>query len=203
MERREVKMSSITIIKNKLKRGLALTQQESWDLAEYIKALEQQPNRCDSCTHSEEQDGSNCYECVKGISDNFEARPTDADCISREEVMKCFKKWQPYMATRLWDYEQELRELPSVTPSYNSIKTELKPCDDCISREAVMSALFDLWEPTEYNDEDEFLEYLEKSINRLPSVTPTITDVENNFNIGYNCGYADAMSDIAEGSDTE
>lgn len=41
-----------------------------------IKALEQQPNRCDSCIHSEEQDGSNCYECVKGIADNFEAQQT-------------------------------------------------------------------------------------------------------------------------------
>ncbi len=38
------------------------------------------------------------------------------DCVSREAVMKCFKKWQPYMATRLWDYEQELSKLPSVTP---------------------------------------------------------------------------------------
>lgn len=39
------------------------------------KALEQQPNRCDSCIHYEEQDGSNCYECVKGMADNFEAQP--------------------------------------------------------------------------------------------------------------------------------
>jgi len=78
-------MSSIKNIKHKLKRGLALTMKESWDLAEYIKILEQQPNRCDSCIHSEEQDGSNCYECVKGMADNFEARPTDVDCISRAE----------------------------------------------------------------------------------------------------------------------
>lgn len=38
-----------------------------------IKALEQQSNRCDSCVHSEEQDGSNCYECVKGMADNFKS----------------------------------------------------------------------------------------------------------------------------------
>ena len=50
---------------------------------------------------------------------------------------------------------------------------EQQPCEDCISRDAVMSALFDLWEPTEYNDEDEFLEWLENSIKRLPSVTPS------------------------------
>ena len=38
------------------------------------------------------------------------------DSISRDAVMKCFKKWQPYMATRLLNYEQELSKLPSVTP---------------------------------------------------------------------------------------
>lgn len=26
-------------------------------------------------------------------------------------------------------------------------------------------------------------------IKHLPSVTPTISDIENNFNLGYNCGY--------------
>ena len=38
------------------------------------------------------------------------------DAISRQAVMDCFKKWQPYMATRLWDFEQELSRLPSITP---------------------------------------------------------------------------------------
>lgn len=33
-------MSSIISIKNKLERGLALTERESWDLSEYIKKLE-------------------------------------------------------------------------------------------------------------------------------------------------------------------
>lgn len=33
-------MSNIISIKNKLKRGLALTGKESWDLAEYIEKLE-------------------------------------------------------------------------------------------------------------------------------------------------------------------
>lgn len=36
------------------------------------------------------------------------------DCISRQAAMDCFKKWQPYMSTRLWDFEQELSKLPSV-----------------------------------------------------------------------------------------
>jgi hypothetical protein len=73
------------------------------------------------------------------IINALEQQPCE-DCVSREAVMKCFKKWQPYMATRLLDYEQELKELPSVTPT---------------------------------------------------------SDAEDKYDIGYNCGYADAMSDIA------
>ena len=38
------------------------------------------------------------------------------DAISRKAVMNCFKKWQPYMATRLFGFEKELSSLPSVTP---------------------------------------------------------------------------------------
>ena len=40
-------------------------------LAMAIEALEQQT--CDNCKFNEETDGMNCYECVNGISDNFEA----------------------------------------------------------------------------------------------------------------------------------
>ena len=36
--------------------------------------------------------------------------------ISRQAVMDCFKKWQPYMATRLWDFEQELSALQPINP---------------------------------------------------------------------------------------
>ena len=102
--------------------------------------LEQQPNRCDSCVHLEERDGSNCYECVKGITDNFElmrdateeerksvkdyvesiskptgvhfdeTQPTDADCISREAVYELLAKED-------WaDTVIGIKELPSVTP---------------------------------------------------------------------------------------
>ena len=38
------------------------------------------------------------------------------DCVSRKAMMDCFKKWQPYMATRLWEFEQELTSLPSIPP---------------------------------------------------------------------------------------
>lgn len=38
------------------------------------------------------------------------------DMISRRAVMDCFKKWQPYMATRLHEFEKELSALPPVAP---------------------------------------------------------------------------------------
>ena len=41
---------------------------------------------------------------------------TCEDSISRQAVMNCFKKWQPYMATRLFGFEKELSSLPPVTP---------------------------------------------------------------------------------------
>lgn len=123
----------------------------------------QQPNRCDSCIHSEEQDGSNCYECVKGISDNFEAQPTDADCISRKSIRQKLQEEHDFFVNAYggnfkdMPYEEKVRvdeitnciamvvneppvtpsynSIKTKTPSYNSIKTELKPCEDCISKE--------------------------------------------------------------------
>lgn len=51
------------------------------------------------------------------------------DCISRQAAVDCFKKWQPYMATRLLDFEKELSELPSVTPQPKMGKWII--IDDC------------------------------------------------------------------------
>ena len=86
-----------------------------------IQALEQESNRCDSCVHSEEQDGSNCYECIKGMADNFEAQPTDADCISREATKEMLiEEWTKHIPMEL-DINLsfvlgKINELPSVTP---------------------------------------------------------------------------------------
>ena len=63
-----------------------------------------------------------CDECVYSTSegcqydDITETIPPFDDCIRRQSVIDCFKKWQPYMATRLWEFEKELSALPSVTP---------------------------------------------------------------------------------------
>jgi len=56
------------------------------------------------------------YAYSQGKQDALEQQPCE-DAVSREAVMDCFKKWQPYMATRIFDFEKELSELPSVTPS--------------------------------------------------------------------------------------
>lgn len=64
--------------------------------------LEAQSNRCDSCIYSKERNGSNCYECVKGMTDNFEAQPTDKckgcyynDGETHAECVVCDKDAQP------------------------------------------------------------------------------------------------------------
>ena len=57
------------------------------------------------------------------------ALQADGNLISRQEAMDCFKKWQPYMATRLHEFEKELSELPSVaiptTDIIDDINTEI------------------------------------------------------------------------------
>lgn len=126
-------MSIIRNIKHKLKRGFALTMKESWDLAEYIKVLEKPTNRCDSCIHSEERDGSNCYECVKGMADNFEAQPSE-DCKSWQMIASVFKDLglgneengaDEYMEG-LWDAYNAIKSLPPVTPQ----QTRWIPCSE-------------------------------------------------------------------------
>lgn len=70
---------------------------------------------------------------------------------------------------------------------------ESQPCEDCISRQAVIdiNEYHHRQMPNHVNHE------IWKEIKALPSVTPT-SDAEDKYDIGYNCGYADAMSDIAE-----
>ena len=55
-------------------------------------------------------------EAYRKIITHCEEQEPCEDVISREAVLDCFKKWQPYMATRLLDFEKELSELPPVTP---------------------------------------------------------------------------------------
>jgi hypothetical protein len=80
---------------------------------------------------------------------------------------------------------------------------EQQPCGDCISRAKALEMLGD--EPENWTDTEKEIQevndyrWFKSILEELPSVTPSIPDLENNYNIGYNCGYADAMIDIAEG----
>lgn len=118
-------------------------QMAEW-LKDYKRLLEQEP-----------------CEVSQGLvkdSQGFSQEPCE-DSISRQAVMNCYKKWQPYMATRLFDFENELSSLPSVTP---------QPCEDCISREETLKALMDEW--TDFDSE--LMDYLIEKVKKLPSVTP-------------------------------
>lgn len=109
-------------------RTKVLSDKEALGMA--IKALEQQPSedkeviQVSKGTLKARQGRFVIYD-VEWLKEHFftteakiygQPQQPSEDCVSREAVMKCFKKWQPYMATRLWDYEQELKDLPSVTP---------------------------------------------------------------------------------------
>ena len=88
--------------------------------------------------------------------------------ISRQAVINCYKKWQPYMSTKLLNFEKELYCIPSVTPSYNSIKTELKPSEDCISKQKVLDAI----DAYKYLDGNDAIYRLKQWLNEQESVQP-------------------------------
>lgn len=55
-------------------------------------ALEQQT--CDNCKFNEETDGMNCYECLKGMNDNFEALDQEPKQGKWEHYLKEGLKWK-------------------------------------------------------------------------------------------------------------
>lgn len=165
-----------------------------------IQALEQQPNRCDSCTHSEEQDGSNCYECVKGMADNFEAQPTSDDEIIKalkavrtfhngnyapqidEAIRRLTMKKSAYVQVKLSD--ERLQKAVAEAVEKTKAEIEAQPCEDCISKyiKQKIDYLEDMasletnegrWvEEGQYLYAISVLEEIEEYIKSLPSVTP-------------------------------
>lgn len=109
----------------------------------------------------------------------LEQQPCE-DCISREAVDNYIVKLMSgYLydeeRTRLEDLTAYIWELPSVTPNYNSIKTELEPSEDCISREAVKEMLTEEWTKYMPMELDINLSFVMEKINELPSITPQQT----------------------------
>ena len=107
---------------------------------------------CNTCTHNNETDGSNCYECVKDMCNNYE--PTtkndirdckscihskDAKCAGTEECHEC-----------MWDNKYSLKNDLGV---------------DCISRKRVLEWL--------ENATDDSIEHaLDSDLEFISSVTP-------------------------------
>ena len=55
------------------------------------------------------------------------------DCISRQEALKyCHIEYDDDGVGHRVIYAEDIEKLPPVTPSYNSINTELKPCEDVL-----------------------------------------------------------------------
>ena len=106
---------------------------------------------------------------------SLEQEPCE-DAISREAVLDELDKYiDKAQSTGTRDdfisfQELVVKSLPSVTPSYNSIKSELKPCEDCVSREAVLN----LFRPSEELQDStlskHWFDFVSKYINKLPSV---------------------------------
>lgn len=112
--------------------------------------------------------GNYTYHYTKEYWDMF-------DC----QELECGKEWDGHT-------EEDVTRLLSL---------EQQPCEDCISREEALKAIEEEkqdWGNTGVEAIDGCLE----AVGNLPSVTPSIPEVEDNFDIGYNCGYADAMCDI-------
>ena len=64
------------------KLGIVRANGDEWELVEQ--------ESCDTCEHSDEIDGSNCYECVKGIRDRYDPQPCP-DAISRRATLEPYK----------------------------------------------------------------------------------------------------------------
>lgn len=135
-------------------------------------------NDCDTCKHCEEIDGMNCYECVKGIRDNYE--PTteySSDIISKQavidgleyEVELCNRALDDMDIDRKererfeWELElvecfiEDIRELPS--KEIINTKSIFSLSEDLISRQAAIDAVHSYFKdkleglPTEETEE--------------------------------------------------
>ena len=80
---------------------------------------------CGTCRN---EDTYHCAECEN--KSDYEQSQADGEYISRQAVMDCYKKWQPYMATKLHEFEKELSELPSVAIPSAEPKTEWVPVSE-------------------------------------------------------------------------
>ena len=124
-------------------------------------------------------------ELLKGLKEykSKDGKTESEDCISRQALLDKLEKpmnWTDSEAElqEQRDYEgfiELVKSMPSITPSYNSIKNELKPCEDCINREDLREPRFIIAENDYQKGWNDALDSVYKN---APSATPTISKME-------------------------
>ena len=139
----------------------------------------------------------------------LETQPCE-DAISRKKVLNIITDW--FACGNIADgkptMRAQIKALPSVTPQYTEAeiqkmqemeqaeiekayelgKVESQPCEDCISRQAVL----DIWHTRYSNNREENDEIQFKKIAfELPSVTPSHEDLKEAYIKGYDYGVKD------------
>lgn len=181
-------------------------------LAEWLKELREYRKRdCESCINS--KDGKCaadevCHSCMWESQYKIKID----DCISRKAVINILKNSAEYGS---WDDSSQINRLdaidnvdmlPSVIPSYNSIKTELKPCEDCVSREYLIDKIGDVDGLEKYDNSNLFAKHYMNLVRIAPSVIPQtdvldkiIDEIRNDWQLNkypaspFSCGLRRAM----------
>ena len=106
-------------------------------------------------------------EWLKDYKRLLEQEPCD-DCIRREDALMALTgEYTDSPIEILPKAIKRINALPSVTPSYNSVKTELEPCADAISRQAVLNL-------AKFDGRDGLGSIIHAfDVEQLPPVTPT------------------------------
>lgn len=110
------------------------------DAIKHLPSSTPQPKRdCDTCKHSAEQDGSNCYECIKNIRNNYET--CEGDLISREDAINYLMinmGWHDEDGYPVDDWDEKkscisdlINGVPSVTPQQKMGKWIDGYCSEC------------------------------------------------------------------------
>ena len=77
-------------------------------------------------TYKMYEDEDTVYVERKDILELLE-RQSSEDCISRQAVLRLVEQYPSIIGNRCSGLIADIKHLPSVTPSYNSVNTELRP----------------------------------------------------------------------------
>lgn len=108
---------------------------------------------------------------IESLKEYFDYEPCE-DCVSREQLIKLYNEYRPYLATRVCEFGEKLKELPSVKLAKdNNVLT----CEDAISRQAAIDCLNADFTIDGKENMETVVDYITgafKQIKALPSVTP-------------------------------